>query len=225
MSELVPDFKNRRRFQRVIIKGMEGDLSSLLGAEMAWANGEKTGIYDISYGGLAAAKPKQVSLSIGASLVGEVELSGKAPIRLTGEVAWFNDAIVGLSFAPLNIVARKTINDFLDDKMIGANLHLIHPQYYGPQMDCNYWFQSLRGVNLYIWVRNQKILKARVEFDESWLNYESGKIELMGRSGESKDLVQRTIEILSQVEPEKDLLKQLLKDIVQGSKSKENQHG
>lgn len=197
---------DKRKFIRIITKAKEGQLEPIEHVYLYWSIGERVPIYDISYGGVACQASSRELINNGEMKAFEVEFPTGRRTKFVAHVVWAREGWVGLNFENLSVEARRNLNQFLDNKILGFSLRLIDRQYYAESMNCQYWYQGDFGINLYLWERDEKIVRGEVEFDDSIVSFDSQGIkwsrslETLNDLDLNKDLiVKKAIDILSQV--------------------------
>lgn len=234
----LPKPENRRRFPRIDMKAFEGELEEIVGAWLIWPNGESMPIYDMSYTGIAAKRPSQVKLTHGMVCQLQCKLlnsRGQEQIcSVKAETVWFNDSVIGLHIVSLEVGDRSLMNDFLDDKVIGASMREIAPSLYARELDCDYWFHGPKDSNVYLWLKDGQLHRVEAEVDDIILQYQGAVLELGVGDSESgiqeqyydddevnltaahgplsrSQAVRRLIDIFSQMPQERDAVRQMLK--------------
>lgn len=169
-------------------------------------------------------------------------LGGQAPVEVDAEIVWTRDHIAGVRWATMPAPVRAAFGMFLVDKLVGASLTPIHPQFFSESMTFDFWFHGPKDTNLYLWMerteRGQKtdrVDRAIVELDDQTLVYEYGSLSCGLRSpdwevqrdyGDEDDwqggwepldqddtLVRRTLSLLSQVPEMKAPLQALIAEL------------
>lgn len=243
-SNTQEDHSNRRRFPRVSIKNDLESARALVGAELEWPEGKdnKMPVFDISYSGAAVEKPKGASLKEGQTLNVKMLLGDLEPFEVPSKVVWFNDNIVGLQFQDINHVARMRIDEFLEDKIVGSHMIAVSSKYFADHVDFNYWFHGPNNTNVFLWgPDDNNITRAMVSFDGQAMIFEGGEFHRAGGelewdvqgsysvetlpSEDSEDLlvilekdnplVERSIEILTQLKEVEAPIEKLLQSILE----------
>ena len=234
-----PKTPSNRLFQRVQFEGA-GAVHELFGAKVTWANGEVSAVFDMSYSGVAMTRPTSMELKVCHKYPLKFKLGQFDVCEVLGEVMWFNDTITGIAFDPLDAKARLAFNEFLDDKLIGANLHEISPDLFSSIMDCTHWYQGPKDTNVYLWMikvgDDVRVERAIVELDDFFLRFEDGRVvEVAGGASEggvhSKyaeitdevsvkqlaqkelDFVTRVVGVLGQINAQKDPIQKLIVEL------------
>ncbi len=236
---------NRRRFPRVSIKNDLENARALVGAQLEWLGEEKQSplqIFDISYSGAAVENPKGLAIEEGQCLDVRMLLGDMDPFQVASKIIWFNDSIVGIQFQEIDHVARMRIDEFLEDKIIGSHMILVSPQYFSDHVDFNYWFHGPNNTNVFLWGPDDNtITRAMVSFDGQAMIFEGGEFHRAGGELEwdiqgsysvetlpkenSEDLlvilekdsplVERSIEILTQLKEVEAPVEKLLQSILE----------
>lgn len=234
---------NRRRFPRVSIKNDLVNARALVGAEVEWPGSDgRRQIFDISYTGAAVEKPKNVSIKEGQDLNVTMLLGDMDPFEARSRVVWFNETIVGIQFQDINHVARMRIDEFLEDKIVGSHMISVSSKYFADHVDFNYWFHGPNNTNVFLWGPNNKsITRAMVSFDGQAMIFEGGEFHRAGGElqwdvqgsysvealpkEDSDDLlvilekdnplVERSIEILTQLKDVEAPIEKLLQSILE----------
>ncbi len=167
--------RDNRRFARVITASKSDSLQSVESLNLTWETGERLKIFDISYGGIACQKPTKQNVTSGDLKTLQIHFARQQDIIFPAEVVWVGEEFVGLNFEPLNVQARKALNDFLDTRLLGVGLRLIDKKYYSEGLTCQRWFQGTHGVNVYIWEEEDKIKACEVEVEEYTVEFNLSK--------------------------------------------------
>lgn len=162
---------DRRQFPRV--QFFNDNLDEV---KVDWPDGEQTSLLDLSYKGMAIEKPSQ-SYSKGDSLDIHLDVYGKK-VEFKVEVMWSSEKVIGVYLHELSPVAQKLMHKLLHDRLKGLNLRPIDKKFYSDQLDCDQWFQSSDGTNVFIWsAENSKdIQKLHVEYEGVLMEYFQGNI-------------------------------------------------
>ena len=136
-----------------------------MGAEVIWENGEVSAVFDLSYRGAAVALPESVELRACGKYHITFDLHGSGKGQAEVEVMWTNEQLVGLYFDHLPPETRSLLDNYLKDKIIGANLSLIDPKFYAKGLDCSHWYQGPNGLQVYLWIDPDKNAPPRVAIE------------------------------------------------------------
>lgn len=160
------NLKNRRKYQRVLVEPSDKHLiTEIVGYGTSV-------VFDMSYSGAAFGQPKEKQVQDGEQ---EITVLLKTPIdeaTLKAKVIRATGDMVAVQFVEINVEARIIIDRVVTDRMIGVNMFLIDSRHYSPNADFNFWFHGPKETNLYLWTRNDKLIKAQMELDSSLLFYE-----------------------------------------------------
>lgn len=238
-----PSGPNRRRHPRVNIRQDLERAKALVGAEVLWGSSERTPIFDISYQGAALAKPKSFVPQVDQEIEVQLHLGSLEPVELQARVVWMNEKILGLQFREMDHKGRMTIDDFLEDKIVGAHMISVSEQYFAEHVDFQKWFHGPNNTNVFLWMPDSnRVQRAMVSFDGQALIFEGGEFHRAGAeldwqvqasySTESlptqnpsdllvileKDnpLVRRSVDILHQLEEQCPPLRDFLQSVVEG---------
>ena len=134
-------------------------LRDMLGAEAKWPNNETTLVYDMSYGGAALQVPDNLNVEKGQDFLMRFDFpKGEwGPIRST--IIWNSSEKVGLKFDESQGAMRLTLNQFLDDKLVGRNLHKVSEAFFSPDLDCSAWFHGPNSTNVFLWLDQEPAIK------------------------------------------------------------------
>ncbi|MCB0420228.1 MAG: PilZ domain-containing protein [Bdellovibrionales bacterium] len=177
---------SRRRFERIQLNESVPESSAMfLGVEALWEDTSRSSVFDMSYTGMALAPPSTFTAQKGEKLKLRLKLGDHPPVDLEVEVMWVKKDVMGVSFHAISSEGRLLFNHFLDDKLLGAELHLVSPKLYGSDMDCTYWFQGIGDTNVYVWTEkatgaSEVIKELRVELDDYYLVYRNGVVAEVG---------------------------------------------
>jgi hypothetical protein len=243
-SEAADTGQNRRRFPRINIRQDLEKAKALVGAEVKWPNSEVSPIFDISYLGAAVALPRGLKLEAKQEMELELRLGDLEKVELVARVVWLNNKIVGVEFQQLDHKARVSVDEFLEDKIVGAHMIAVSPQYFAEHVDFQKWFHGPNNTNVFLWMpSNQSVKRAMVSFDGQAMIFEDGEFHRAGGeldwqvqasySAEvlpsqtpndllvilEKDnpLVRRSIEILHQLEEQCPPIRDFLESLLEGS--------
>lgn len=228
---------NRRRFVRANLRYDYGQARHLVGAWIKWPGQNKLGeIYDISYQGMAGAKV--VAVNVGESSDVEVILGDSVSMVCRVRVAWVHSTVIGLEILSTDVAFKQTLDEYLEDKIIGAYLRPIHPKYFAPNEDFQYWYHGPKDTNVFLWLdkeENAPVKRAVFELDGQFLLYEEGQIysgsqleeinlfnqayyqelENYNKNANSREVVDRVVGILSQLAHKHPPLKGLIEELVE----------
>jgi len=233
---------NRRRFPRVNLQNQMDQAKIIVGAKVDWLDQCESEVFDISYKGVAVNRPQGLSLRAGDTTDLKLILGKLEPCTLKAKVVWFNDHVVGLEFLDIDHVTRMIIDEFLEDKIIGAHMVPVSPQYFSEQVDFQYWYHGPNNTNVFLWESgDNQLTRAMVSFDDQAMIFEEGAFHRAGSemdwdvqasystetlpSQENEDLlvilekdsplVQRSIEILTQLKDQSKSINNLLKKMIE----------
>lgn len=233
---------NRRRFPRINIRQELEKAKALIGASVDWLEDETSQMFDISYLGAAIERPKKFKAQSGDVISLQMKLGDFEPIQVEGLVVWFNDRLVGVEFQNMDHVSRSRIDEFLEDKIVGSHMIPVSPNYFSDHVDFQHWFHGPNNTNVFLWEpKGKRISRAMISFDGQAMIFEEGEFHRAGGemdwdvqatySAESlpkketdellvileKDspLVDRSIEILAQLQEFHEPIKELLTVILE----------
>ncbi|MCB0364519.1 MAG: PilZ domain-containing protein [Bdellovibrionaceae bacterium] len=234
--------KERRQYQRLYFDFQQGRLRQILGAEVIWPDDSCAEVYDMSYSGAALRLPKKLRVKRGEFYRLKIALGQNLPIEVEAEIIWVREHIAGIRWAIMPPEVHSSFAKFLVDKLVGANLTPIHPQFFSESMTFDYWFHGPKDTNLYLWMersergeKTNRVDRAVVELDDQTLVYEYGSLSCGQRSpdwevqrdygdaeewldnweaiGQNDVIVQRTLSLLSQVPEMKAPLRSLMMEL------------
>jgi hypothetical protein len=125
---------DNRQFARVKTMDQNDNLKSIENLSLQWDPHHRLKVYDLSYGGLACSKPENISIELGAYQNFQLHLPGHKTQSLVAQVVWMGQEVMGLQFSPLSIEARKSINGFLDPRLMGVDLRAIDRKYFSKDL-------------------------------------------------------------------------------------------
>lgn len=162
---------DRRQFPRVQFFS-----DSLDEVKVDWPEGEQTSLLDLSYKGMAIEKPSK-EYSKGDKLNIHLDVYGKK-VEFEVEVMWSSDKVLGVFLHELSPVAQKLMHKLLHDRLKGLNLRPIDKKFYSDQLDCDQWYQSSDGTNVFVWKASgdKGIQKLHVEYEGVLMEYFDGSI-------------------------------------------------
>lgn len=172
------DKSNARRYPRVFLtKGIQ-EFDRIAGLEVKWPKGHVTGVLDISYIGAAIIKSTKILEKY--SKGDEVEFlfsfaAGEQDVAFDAEVIREDDKVLAVHFPELSLQARKALDTFLKQKVIGLNTKLVDPKFYIEKQGFNYWFHGPSQTNVFIWGTPEDVQKASFEVNYQVISFENGK--------------------------------------------------
>lgn len=157
---------DRRQFPRVQFFNDNID-----DVKVDWPDGEQSSLLDLSYRGMAIEKPTK-EYKKGDQLDINLDVYGKK-IEFKVEVMWASPKIIGVYLHDLSPVAQKLMHKLLHDRLKGLNLRPIDKKFYSNQLDCDQWYQSSDGTNVFIWKKtdSKKVQKLHVEYENVLMEY------------------------------------------------------
>lgn len=164
--ERVNSVKNRRKYQRVLVEPSDKHLITEI------VNFGSTVVFDMSYSGAALGQPKEKQVTEDNK---EILVLLKTPVDealLKAKVVRAEGDMVAVQFIEITVEARVIIDRVVTDRMIGVNMFLIDSRHYSPNSDFNFWFHGPKETNLYLWVADDRLVKAQMELDSSLLFFE-----------------------------------------------------
>lgn len=227
--------ENRRRHERVSVPLGWGDADSVLGAQLSWPNHEVSQIFDLSYQGVAVAKPSLFEGKANEEIMVTFKLGDNEEFSATLMVMWISENAVGGELLNLTLAMREKIDDFLEDRLLGLHLRPVNKKYFAQKSDFSHWYHGPKDTNVFIWQeRSGQISKAEIELDGRVLIYSDGELlsgggqeysltdaigsgsrveqdlDLSVNLGRDAPIVRRVMNILSQIEEQKGPLKDLI---------------
>lgn len=176
---------SKRRFERIQIDESHVDQAKVfLAAKAEWSAGMESQIVDMSYTGLALTNPKGLELSLDQGQTLKLHLGDLEPFDISVTVMWKNESICGVSLNFMSGDGRLTYNRFLEDKILGSELHAVDRKLFSTEMDCTHWYQGVGDTNVFLWIDgegdDQVVQSALVELDDYHLLYRDGKVAEVG---------------------------------------------
>lgn len=172
------DKANARRYPRVFLtKGIQ-EFDRIAGLEVKWPNGQITGVLDISYVGAAIIKTTKIleKFSKGDELEFKFTFAGgESDVAFDAEVIREDDKVLAVHFPELSLQARKSLDLFLKQKVIGLNTKLVDPKFYIEKQGFDFWFHGPSQTNVFIWGSLEDIQKASFEVNYQVVSFENGK--------------------------------------------------
>ncbi|MCC7405280.1 MAG: PilZ domain-containing protein [Bdellovibrionales bacterium] len=188
-SQLSP--QERRQCPRLYFDFQQGSLREILGARILWPNESTTEVFDMSYSGAALRVPKKAALKAGEIHHLHIQLGDQPAVPVDAEIIWVREQMTGVRWTKVTPETRSAFGRFLVDKLVGASLTPIHPQFFSEAMTFDYWFHGPKDTNLYLWMERdergqatQRVERAVVEIDDQTLVYEYGSLSCGKRSPE-----------------------------------------
>lgn len=206
---------DQRRAERVPLALEWGGAQSLLGAELVWPNHEVSAVFDLSYFGLAAARPALFTFRQNDLVKLDLRLGQMGVMAFTGRVAWSNEKTIGLEIVETSALARLELDRFLGDQLIGRHLSRVDKQFYGQNADFSVWYHGPGDTNIYLWTAiNGQIDRAEIEVDGELIQFDGKEIFPAGRPA----LTFRGMMVLSQIDEAKTALRPLMEALAKGAK-------
>lgn len=233
---------NNRRYPRIFLtKGIQ-EFDRINGIEVKWPEGIITGVLDISYIGAALIKSSKLTQKYVKGDIVELLFSfagDMTEIPFDAEVIREDEKTLAVYFPELSLQARKALDIFLKQKLIGLNTKLVDPKYYIKEQGFNYWFHGPNQTNIFIWGNANQIQKASIEMNYEVITFEDGKfyhseskkyLEVptedyayrvnnpLDKTAASKNAVQDAISLLSQIVDTSGIIKKLSQVMTEKSK-------
>ncbi len=206
---------NQRRAERVPLALEWGGAQTILGAELEWPNHELSSVFDLSYFGLAAARPALFTFAPNDRFKLKVRLGAVGTMELMGRVAWSNDKTVGIEILETTALARLDLDRFLGDQLIGRHLSRVDKQFYGQSADFSVWYHGPGDTNIYLWLHaSGQIDRAEIEVDGEIIQFDGKNIYPAGRPA----LIFRAMMVLSQIDESKTSLRPLMEALAKGAR-------
>jgi hypothetical protein len=199
-----------RRYPRVFLTKGVLDFDRIVGLDVKWPGGFVTGVLDISYIGAAIVKTSKITQKFPKGEIIEFLFSfanGATDIPFDGEVIREDDKAIAVHFPELSLQARKALDGFLKQKLVGLNTKLVDTKYYTKEQGFQYWFHGPNQTNVFVWGDLNHIQKATFELNNEVMTFEKGKFYL----SESRNFLQAPTEDYTHGvnnPEEKELLKQ-----------------
>lgn len=220
--------REKRQFPRVDLKNIPEDMKNILGATVSWPWQEVTHVHDVSHNGAALGAPTQQTLEAGQELDLQFRVDGFPKFKVTGVVARAGQHMVGFKFIAMDTQQRVNFERFLQGKIMGLNVRLVNPHFYGSNSPFTYWFHGPHEFNVFIWEQNGQIERAQIEMGTDVLEYVDrsfkiatkeatvGETEPLAKKGavaalSLQDSLYKALEILSHVQESKELLAPLVR--------------
>lgn len=158
--------KDRRKYQRVVVEPAEQSL------KLTIVDHGATQLFDMSYEGAALAQPKTKKV---ASVDDTIDLHLQTDIdeaTIPCRAIRVNEQVIAVKFNRISAEARVIIDRVVTDRIVGLNMALIDPKHYSIRADFDFWFHGPKDTNLYLWLENDKLVKAHLEMANAALIYE-----------------------------------------------------
>jgi hypothetical protein len=170
-----------RRYPRVFLtKGIQ-DFDKIGGLEVKWPGGFVTGVLDISYIGAAIVKTSKITQKFAKGETIEFLFSfanGPTDVPFDGEVIREDEKAIAVYFPELSLKARRALEGFLKQKLIGLNTKLVDSKYYIKEQDFDFWFHGPNQTNVFIWGNLEHVRKVTFEINNEVMTFEKGKFYL-----------------------------------------------
>ena len=221
---------DKRKFPRVDFKKFKPDVQKIIGAAVLWPSGETSPVFDLSHTGAALSSPKEQKLKVGDILKITFEIQGKKQADVSCKIVRVGEHVVGVQFAEMNTQARMSFEKFLQSKLMGLNVRLVNPHFYGAKEDFTFWFHGPNDFNVFLWKKGKGLGRVLVELGADLLLFENNEFSQGVKSNEPSDtdgrwvqknipgmnmLMQQTLEILTQVQESKELLEPFIEVLTQ----------
>ena len=154
------------------------NFDKISGLEVKWPGGYVTGVLDISYIGAAIVKTSKITEKFSKGEIIEFYFSfanGEQDVVFDAEVIREDDKVLAVHFPELTLKARKSLETFLKQKLIGLNTKLVDPKFYIKEQGFDFWFHGPNQTNVFIWGDKDQIIKAAVELNYEVITFEDGK--------------------------------------------------
>ncbi len=220
-----------RRFQRIHLHWDQSEAESLFGVKaQVHPAGPWLRVFDMGLAGLALERlsSSDQKWTKGQQVQVHLLLPGaERALICLAEVVWVGEKSFGLRFLELGAEDRMALNLYLADQLIGASLNKVDPQYFSPDLDCQFWYHGPKDTNVFLWTKETKtegnhylIERADIQLDEDWFFYDQGRFSIVLK-GETKTeieaqghpLLMRVVHLLSQVPQQRGPLKALLEEL------------
>lgn len=169
---------NARRYPRVFLtKGIQ-EFDRIAGIEATWPDGTTSGVLDISYIGAAVVKSSKNTAKFNKGDEIEFHFSfagGDQSVVFDAEVIREDEKVLAVHFPELTVNARKALETFLKQKLIGMNTKLVDSKFYIKEQGFNYWFHGPNQTNVFIWGNPNEVTKATFEVNYQVVTFENGK--------------------------------------------------
>jgi hypothetical protein len=173
--------KERRRYPRIFIQGIEG-FKTLVGAQALWPGGAKTDVLDLSYTGAAVVRAPGAALEKAQAISLKLQFAGQLePADADARVIRADGRLAAIQFENLSSASRLMFETFLNDNLLGLNLRSVNAAYFAQGQDFTQWLHGPKDTNVFIWARGDSVDKAIVEIDNQILVWNKGKLA-QGRS-------------------------------------------
>lgn len=173
---------DQRRHQRVHFRRDFGSNDRIVKARAIWPNLEASDVYDLSFGGMAIAKPGLFEFSNDQSVSLSLELGEQPAFLVQCKVAWVQNFTVGFSFMEMSADGLASLRKFLSDKLVGANLSLVNKESYPKDGGFDFWFSGPRSSHIFITLGEAKefpipIRAVEIDMNGKRLRIEDNKIQ------------------------------------------------
>lgn len=149
-------------------------LSDLIGARARWRSGRIVEIFDVSFTGVALGCYPGMEAKIGDDVKIHFVLAGQEEIEVRARVVRIAPKKVAVEFVYIAIDARKKLENFLKDKLIGTLTREVKPQFYPKEVDFTDWFHGPNDTNIFLWNPNNVLKKALIEIEGKLLFWDNG---------------------------------------------------
>lgn len=201
--------KENRKFIRAKIPHDIIEWNKLLGAKAYWPSHEQVDVFDLAYKGAAIGAPALFEIEVNQKLPLKFSLNPYGDIGVNCRVAWKTENKIGLEFEDMTAGAKRTLDQYLDMKIIGQNLKPVDRKHFNPSVDFTDWYTGPSNVHVFLWRDSSShIEKAKIES-------EFGSVEFDGVRWNSsdKDFLIKISDILSQIPQTEHPLKELAKTL------------
>lgn len=183
--------QDHRRFPRLFLAHRDEDYQKISGALLLWPKGGKSQILDMSYSGIAISSQGLLDIvKMGEYIQGHILLPTQDQVRLpvSMRVVRKTAQMIGFKIDSTSLEGRLKIDQFIKDMIVGQNIRKLSPQLLHASLKSDVWFHGPFDTNFFLWFdESRKINKALIEYDNSVIQFEDGKVKVSRSSGAAEE--------------------------------------
>ena len=179
----------KRRFTRVQVPRALADKLPAFRAQITWPNLEMSDILDLSYKGMAVRRPGLFKLENQAEIVISAELGNLKSFRVPVRIIWSTLSSVGLDIRELGPDGHLAMHDYLDAKLVAAQLRAVQREFVALDETFEFWYQTA-GVHVFIWMSHPgQVSRVAVQMGEELTQMVRGRPVRLETSRERQALL------------------------------------
>jgi hypothetical protein len=161
---------DQRRYKRAsLLIDAQSTLHSELASAFATFRDKSVPVVDLSHIGVAIRREEiqDQDLRNVSNLEPLILSLGSHPSFTTqARLIRYSDQIIAFEIVTVSNEGRKSIDKFLDPKMVGLNMRSIDRSFFSPEETFSKWYCGPRDTNFYLWISGSRIERAIIQLGD-----------------------------------------------------------